>query len=112
MLSRYGKRLKVCEWLIFNYEWRDREAQAPNLYVGWTVPKKVGKAVFRNKLKRWARDFFRTKAVEEDKALYLNLVFREQKNGSHKEITFDEFTNQLSVGWKNISNKRKKAFDG
>jgi ribonuclease P protein component len=109
-LSREGKKLKVCPWLIFNYS-VEEDVEKPALFVGWTVPKRVGNAVFRNKLKRWAREFFRKQRLSGKQIVYLNIVIREQRNDFLKGLTFQEFTASLEEGWGNLRFGRKKAFD-
>lgn len=108
-LSRSGKRLKVTPWMILNYI-VDKNPK-PAVHVGWTIPKKVGTAVLRNKLKRWCREFFRKEELTPNQLIYLNIVIREQGDDFLKKLTFQEFEEPLARGWRNIRSARKKAFD-
>ena len=109
-LSKDGKRIKVCPWLIFNYS-VEEDVETAALLLGWTVPKRVGSAVFRNKLKRWAREFFRKQKLTGKQVIYLNIVVREQRDDLLKTLTFQDFTDHLELGWGNLLSRCKKAFD-
>lgn len=72
--------------------------------VGWTLSRSVGNAVLRNRLKRYAREFFRTQnhLISKSK-LDVNLVFL--KSGSHlfKKMDYNEFQKLLLPCWKKIT---------
>lgn len=80
-----------------------------NLRCGWTVPRQVGSAVVRNKLKRWCRDYFRSliKTETESVAFDINIVIRPAKTAEFfKGMDRTEFFKALDLGWKGIRKKR------
>lgn len=88
-LRNTGKTFRPCSWLLINY--------APNalkeLRLGMTISAGVAGSVTRNKLKRWCRDYFRTKETLD---LDANLVFLKQKDPKFfKELTRDEINKAL-----------------
>lgn len=72
--------------------------------VGWTLSRSVGNAVLRNRLKRYAREFFRTENTFISKSKFdVNLVFL--KTGSHqfKKMDYNEFRELLLPCWQKIT---------
>ena len=69
---------------------------------GWTIPKKVGKAVVRNKLKRWCRECVR-EFLDAERGLDLNIVINEADTEFFKKIKYSEFKDVLSKGLRNLS---------
>lgn len=64
--------------------------------VGWTLPRNVGGAVVRNRLKRWTRDYLRARAENlKDIRFDVNLVFRGQGKDSLKAVKREELEIEL-----------------
>ncbi len=71
---------------------------------GWTLPRSVGNAVLRNRMKRYAREFFRSQNhLISNSKLDVNLVFL--KSGSHqlKKMDYNEFQKLLLPCWQKIT---------
>ena len=51
-IQRQGQSIKISEWLLLSFLRKDEGV----LRVGWTIPRYVGTAVTRNRLKRWLRE--------------------------------------------------------
>jgi ribonuclease P protein component len=77
---------------------------------GWTLPRQVGTAVVRNRLKRWARVYFRAR-LKEDQTLPidLNLVFRKTDGDFYKKLSYERFASVVDKGWKQLSDRRQKS---
>jgi len=70
---------------------------------GWTISKKVGPAVQRNKLKRWCREYFRKSKHEFSKTYDMNVIFREINDKNfYKSLKFEEFKFNLDSGLRKI----------
>ena len=80
---------------MINYGPNDRGSFRP----GWTVSRKVGISVVRNRLKRWGREFFRQQKTE---AVDLNLIFRPKEKGFYKDLSHEEFDHVLSEALRKI----------
>ena len=109
-----GQKIRPVKWIIFNYMRTENE----EFRCGWTIPKKTGSAVVRNRLKRWCREFLKSKSPkkkEEAKgealknpfpSLDLNIVVlgicgREfYKNLSHREFQYF-----LEKAWQGLQRK-------
>lgn len=89
-LSRARRRVSLTPWLFAKV--------SPNLdetRVGWSVPRSVGGAVVRNRLKRWIRDFLKRNSESANAARHdISLVFSckpgaDLKGLSRKELDFE-----------------------
>lgn len=91
-ISKTGQRVYVGRTLLANVAKND----LGHFRCGWTIPKYVGSAVTRNRIRRWCREFFR-KAVDEgwDPSIDMNLVIRKQDKQFYRELTFDSFKKSL-----------------
>ena len=99
IIYKKGRRVHPCSWLTVNYKSND----LGQVRVGWTVPCYVGKAVVRNKLKRWCREFIRSKAVGfENKSIDTNIVFRKSQKEFYKKLKFVEFEKELERAYAKI----------
>ena len=79
--------------------------------VGWTLPKFVGNAVVRNRLRRWGRE--RVKVwdfAEFPKSLDLNFVFKKRAAGFYKTLDREEFGIAFSRAFEKVKN-RYERFD-
>ena len=99
-LFEKGRRYYPSQWMIVNVHSNDKGT----MRFGWTLPKFVGTAVTRNRLKRWCREYLRTNIdLKEKKAIDINFVFRRRekefyKNLNHEELDriFDNFFRKLT----------------
>lgn len=91
-----GKTIKVCPWFFIKY----KENQEPSNRFGWSISKKIGKAVVRNRLRRWLRNYFRHK--EFSKTLDLNVILLPQTKDFYKNIKWKDFERQLERAWLKI----------
>lgn len=75
-----------------------------NHRVGWTLSRAVGNAVIRNKLKRYAREFFRNiNHLDSNSKIDLNLVFLKTGSEKFKEMDYNEFKKLLLPLWYKIT---------
>ena len=93
-LKSIGKVFRT-RLLVFNYNESSRSK------LGVIVTKKVGNAVFRNKVKRWIREVFRTNREMFEKKLDLVIIPR-SSNLSYREVKRDFFYFATKYNEKNI----------
>ena len=93
ILSKFGRKLKPSNWLLLNY----KKNKLNQFRCGWTVPRYVGNAVLRNKLKRWSRELFR-ETIKNEIAMDVNLVFLKQDKDFYRELTYDNFKETFKKG--------------
>lgn len=73
---------------------------------GWTLPRYVGSAVVRNRLKRWSRIYFRTVLELENAApVDVNLVFRKTQDDFYKKLDYEQFSRSLDSGWRQLKRR-------
>lgn len=101
-LKTKGKKVWACRWLLVVF----RKNEEHQFRCGWTVSKKVGTAVTRNRLKRWCREFFRDQDISE-LPVDLNVIFINPKKEKdfYKNLSFSEFNECISAGWNQISRR-------
>lgn len=78
-------------WITVYY----RKSEHPHLRVGYTLPKFVGTAVTRNRIRRWCRESVRRwkeKSEETASGLELSFVFRRKPPDFYKKIKHEELT--------------------
>lgn len=94
---RSGRRIKPCDWMIFNF------AEAEEFHCGWTLPKAVGTAVVRNRLRRWTREWIGAQARRESALppVYLNIGFRAGKPPL-SQLKRAEFDQAMERGWQRL----------
>lgn len=97
-LKKKGRRVYPCKWIIFSFLGNDQKG----LRVGYTISKKVGGAVVRNRLKRWGREFFRHCDNKNSVNLDLNIVIRQVNYDFFKQLTHEEFDSVMQKGWRNL----------
>lgn len=95
-LSDNGKTLRVCPWFLIKY----KKNQEPNPRFGWTISKKIGNAVIRNRLRRWLREFFRHK--EFPKTYDMNVILLPRGKSFYKNLNWEEFTRDLERAWEKM----------
>lgn len=60
--------------------------------MGWTLPRFVGMAVVRNRLKRWGREQIKKWNTEDwPETLNLNFVFKRKQVGFYRDLSREEF---------------------
>ena len=71
---------------------------------GITISKKVGKAVLRNKLKRWIRNILKDFSESSGQFSFdLNFVFKPVNNAFYKSLQFKEFREQVELALRKIA---------
>jgi ribonuclease P protein component len=90
-LSSSGRTVFGSHWIILKYK---KNNQDFNL-TGWTIPKYVGKAVLRNKFKRWLRELLEQKRGLDNRLIKdtynLNFIFRKKNQEFYSNLGFEEF---------------------
>lgn len=86
-LKENGKKSSVRRWFVAVYT----ERTTGGLRYGFTITRKVGGAVLRNRLKRWGRECFRRLSDLETLAFDVNVIIRPMPEGFYDRITFQEF---------------------
>ena len=95
ILSETGCRVHIHSWLLFNF----KENQYQCLRCGWTIPKYVGTAVTRNRIRRWCREYFSEKRKNSwDPNIDLNVVLRRREKDFFKDLEYKEFKKILDKG--------------
>lgn len=93
-LRKKGRFLHINSWLAVNCKKNNRN----NLRWAWTLPKKIGKAVVRNRLKRWGREFlneFRQKNMD------INFIFKVKNPEFYKKLDHSEFNKAFQKVFEN-----------
>lgn len=81
-LSKFGKK-EQNKFFIVSHKKSDK------IHLGITITKKVGKAVFRNKIKRIVREFFRLNKKNLEKQLDIVIIAKKEiAKLNSKEISF------------------------
>ncbi|OQW47755.1 MAG: hypothetical protein A4S09_14450 [Proteobacteria bacterium SG_bin7] len=95
-IKNSGKRIRLNNWLLLNY----RKNESAKLRVGMTIPKKVGVAVVRNKLKRWCRECLRHGNIP---GVDINVVFLGSDKNFFKKLEFRNFKEAFEQGINRIA---------
>ncbi|MBX9767534.1 MAG: ribonuclease P protein component [Bdellovibrionales bacterium] len=104
-LKKYGIKAQINSWLILK-ALPSREGQTK---FGWTIPTQTGTAVTRNKIKRWCREYFRSRNLSElTIALDINVIVLGVRKdpGFLKQMDHDEFTTNLERTFEKILRHR------
>ena len=78
---------------------------------GWTISRKVGSAVVRNKLKRWSRVYIRSSIKTGSLATLpydLNMVFLQRDDGFYRNLKYREFEFIMNKGISHLEKRQKK----
>ena len=70
-LKNEGRKVRVSSWLLLSFEKNELKI----LRYGTTVPRKIGTAVVRNKLKRWVKAFIYSSSEFHTLEVDINFVF-------------------------------------
>ena len=87
-LQKRGRRIHAESWLLINF----RTQELGYLRFGLTIPRFVGNAVLRNKLKRWCRESFRHMKDSDLPSLDVNVVMKKKDKDFYTKLTYAEFT--------------------
>lgn len=96
-MARQGGRAEVKGFLLMAAR-HQRKIQPERVRLGVTVSRRVGNAVVRNRLKRWIREWFRTKRAGMRPDLDIVVIAR---HGA-AEIPHQEVTQALEGGARGI----------
>lgn len=79
---------------------------------GWTLPRQVGNAVVRNRLKRWSRAYFRDRVKRgQSLPLDINLVFRKPEGDFYKMLKYEGFARVVDRAWEQLERRIQKTSD-
>ncbi|MFN7455658.1 MAG: ribonuclease P protein component [Pseudobdellovibrionaceae bacterium] len=99
-IKNSGKRKTTTGWLSLAYI-KNSEGR---LRYGYTITKKIGNAVVRNRLKRWCRDYFFR--VFRDKGLNpemdVNVLLKPMPSDFYQKLEHSEFIQVLDKTFRNI----------
>ena len=88
------------DWLGLSYMKNQKEVNR----IGWTISKKVGNAVTRNRLKRWGRESL--KRFSECGA-DVNFIFKSKGKDFYKELSHDDFDRAFNKAFGKIRSRSK-----
>lgn len=97
-LIKNGKRIFPSSWMIINFDLN----QSSEFRIGWTVPRGVGSAVIRNRLKRWCREILRQTKLKKESGFDINIVFKRRGKDFYKQLKYEEFKRVLLRGLSKI----------
>lgn len=96
LLKKQGNFVYISHWLAISFKKNDQH----ELRWVWTIPKKVGNAVTRNRLKRWGRDFIREYYGKE---IDVNFIFKIKQPGFYKKLEREEFNRAFKKAFNVVS---------
>lgn len=85
---------------------------------GWTLPRQVGPAVIRNRLKRWSRVYFRDRlkrgeslppGLAEGMGVDINFVFRKADGEFYKKLSYERFADVADKSWEQLERRLQKS---
>ena len=86
-LKAHGFSFHVNSWLLVNLQ----KTSLNQIRCGWTIPRQIGSAVVRNRLRRWGREYLRKWCTDKNESLDLNLIFKRKDKGFYKSVVHKEF---------------------
>jgi ribonuclease P protein component len=105
-LMKNGQKLRACDWLLVNFS----KNQDGEMRCGWTLPRQVGTAATRNKLKRWSRAYFRQLIKSEGQLpIDVNLVFRRAESDFYRTLKYEKFCQVLDKGLRQIEQRLSRS---
>lgn len=93
-----GKAHCPTKWLLVAF----RKNGLDDCRYGWTVSRRVGTAVTRNRLKRWCREFFRARDGSLAAALDINVIFKAKDIQFYRELKFSDFEKSMEKSWRHL----------
>jgi ribonuclease P protein component len=87
-LSRHNRKVNNKHFVALYHKGNNRQTR-----LGITVTKKVGKAVARNKLRRYVREFFRRNRHLIQNGIDLNIIVKTQASGIPSKEAFQSLEN-------------------
>lgn len=103
-LQKKGHKVRPCDWLLISFASNDVGV----LRCGWTLPRYVGSAVIRNRLKRWSRVYFRSLIQDgDDIPIDINLVFRKAESDFYRKLDYESFSEVLDRGWQQVRRRMR-----
>ena len=93
-------RVYPSQWMCLNFLKNNQDV----LRIGWTISKRIGSAVIRNKLKRWSRQCFRQELKNScDLYVDINIILRPRDDNFYKNLKYKEFMRIFKKGLQLIS---------
>jgi ribonuclease P protein component len=97
-LKKVGRTIHVNSWILLAY--------APNsegvLRCGWTIPKFVGTAVVRNRIRRWLREFFGGLGNDLSVGVDVNVVIKRYDKEFFKCLPHSHLDQAVAQAWRRI----------
>ena len=98
-LIKKGSWIYVNSWMVLNFE----KKQVGDPRFGWTLPKYVGAAVVRNRIKRWCREIAREVMRGNNIcAVDINIVLRKRSKEFYKSMKYETFKAELQPALQKI----------
>lgn len=97
-LRQKGMRVYPSSWMCLNFI----NTREKYLRVGWTISRRIGNAVVRNKIKRWGRQYFRK---QDDLSMDINVVLKPMKDHFYRNLNYNGFIKILERGFKEALKK-------
>lgn len=105
-LKNTGYRFRSVPWLLLN--WTPGSPDS-SLRCGWTVSRRIGSAVVRNRLKRWCRYYLHSNKKFLELPIDLNIVFLESGLGKNffKRLKYNEFKESMDAFFRYLNRSGK-----
>src|SRR5690606_7656416 len=98
-LRSEGRKINLSRWLVLFY----RRNDLGYLRYGLSINKKVGRAVLRNRLKRWSRECLRQQIRKgNDFGFDTHFVFRVMEPGFYRNLEFKEFESRMDLAFRKL----------
>ncbi len=100
LLKAKGRRLSPTPWLVL--QWKPNTTG--EIRLGCTLPRYVGGAVVRNRIRRWCREHVRkwSAPVSDDHSLDINIFFRRQGSEFYPKLKHQDLDLHLQKGLERI----------
>ncbi len=86
-ILKLGRKQKASQWLTAAY----LKTESGQLRVGWTIPKQVGKAVLRNRLKRLMRESLKKiRTPQQFLGADINMIFRSSAREMIEKVDYEQ----------------------